>query len=321
MVDTNNVLASSAYQQALDATGLSSLLMGALPFMNMVGQYMTSMHAWRWLTPEQAHLKAHGNVALSTATWTEATRTLTQTSAFANYTFVEGHQLEVTGGTGATAKFYNITSKTDSNGIVLDTSLSTAGGDLATGDIGGTLHAPTIELPSDFGSIVGISATDTLVNGMELVTTGEIQRLRTNQIEVTSTWSYRGVVIHPGNPPRPVLDVYPDFENNTEDQFVMFYKRGWDRLTSLEQVLKVPDYMIPLYYVLVRAWALGFADEDIAPIDTRLDLIERGGVYRAAREMDWRTQPHFGRMTGGMVARTGVKYGPNALATEVGGPT
>lgn len=321
MVYTNEVLAQTYYEQALHATGLDELSMQPLAFLNMAGQYLTSMHAWRWLTVQQARLKARGNVSTTTGTWTESSATLNASNAWRFYTWLPGDLIEITGGTGTIQKYIEVTSRVDNSNIVLAESLSTAGADLAVGDIAGTIHTPTVELPADFGSFVAASASDTLVNGLELVTPAEIQRLRTNQIEVTSSWSYRGALIHTGNPPRPVLDVYPDFQDDIEDQFSCFYKRGWERLASLEDVVKIPDYIFPLFLEIVRAYALGLEDEDEMPLQMQLAKVEQGPAFKAAKAMDWRTQPHFGRMSGGMVERTGGRFGPSALSTEVAGPS
>lgn len=74
-------------------------------------------------------------VALAAAAWTEATKTLTQVGAFAGYAFTPGDKLSVESGTGAIPGVYLIASRTGDDAIVLSESLSTAGVDLATGDI------------------------------------------------------------------------------------------------------------------------------------------------------------------------------------------
>lgn len=74
-------------------------------------------------------------VALATATWTEATKTLTEAGAFADYVYAAGDTLVIESGTGATPGVYAIASRTDDDSIVLTESLSITGADLATGDI------------------------------------------------------------------------------------------------------------------------------------------------------------------------------------------
>lgn len=74
-------------------------------------------------------------VALATATWTEATKTLTQAGAFADYSYTAGDVIVIESGTGAAPGVYPIASRTSDDAIVLTESLSSAGADLATGDI------------------------------------------------------------------------------------------------------------------------------------------------------------------------------------------
>lgn len=64
--------------------------------------------------------------ALTGATFTNSTKTLTKTGAFAGYTFNSGDRIAITGGTGVTVGYYAIASKTDNDNIVL------------VADIGGT---------------------------------------------------------------------------------------------------------------------------------------------------------------------------------------
>lgn len=62
-----------------------------------------------------------GGLAVTGATWTAATRTLTKTGQFANV--AANDWVNVTGGTGATAGYYQIESKTSSNTVILKTSV------------------------------------------------------------------------------------------------------------------------------------------------------------------------------------------------------
>lgn len=78
-------------------------------------------------------------LSVSDATWTESTKTLTKASGFASYTHVDGARILITDGTGATTGEFVIASKTSDNAIVLESSLSSAGVNLTTGDIDGKL--------------------------------------------------------------------------------------------------------------------------------------------------------------------------------------
>ncbi len=323
MVDTNKVLAQVAYDQALHATGLPHLRLPATMFINMVGQFMTALHSWSWLTTTQRKLKGHGNISITDGNWTESTLLLVSAAInpFTGYEFVEGHQFECTGGAGTLNPHWVDVGRAGSAAqITLKTSISSAAGDLSAGDITGTLHASTIALPADFGSIIKVSARNTLVADVELVDPSVILDLRAHQYEADSAFTFRAAVIQPGTPPRPVLDVYPDFGTDAQSQFSIAYKRGWERISSLSDALRIPDYVVPLYLELCRAYALGHSDEDVGSVNERLADIENWPTFKAAKNMDWRVQPHFGRMVGGMVARMGRRSGPNAISSEIGGP-
>lgn len=80
-------------------------------------------------------------VALTTATWTESTFTLTQ--AGHGYTFATGDVIALTGGTGVTTGVYEVASSTSSTIVLVETSTlprignasDVAAGDLASADI------------------------------------------------------------------------------------------------------------------------------------------------------------------------------------------
>lgn len=73
---------------------------------------------------------------ITAATWTESTKTLTQTGAFTNLSLTNGTaMIMVTDGTGAIVGEYQIASRTSDDAVVLTASLATANGNLATGDI------------------------------------------------------------------------------------------------------------------------------------------------------------------------------------------
>lgn len=88
-------------------------------------------------------------LTVTAGTWTEATKTLSQTGKFADYTFAAGDQIWISGGTGATSEWYKVASRTDDDAIVLSTSIgSDADGetDVTSEGIG---HPTDLALPTD----------------------------------------------------------------------------------------------------------------------------------------------------------------------------
>ncbi len=79
----------------------------------------------------------NSGVGLATATWTEATFTLTQ--AGHSYTFATGHVINLTAGTGVTTGLYEIVSATSNDVVLKETSTLPGIGnasDVAAGDLG-----------------------------------------------------------------------------------------------------------------------------------------------------------------------------------------
>lgn len=93
---------------------------------------------------------ARVDLSLTTATYTAATRTLTQAGAFENYTFANGDVVVITGGTGATPGCYRIASRVSDDAITLaDEGEPLASVDLSAGDITDALTGARRMVPGD----------------------------------------------------------------------------------------------------------------------------------------------------------------------------
>lgn len=114
------------------------------------------------------------------ATWTESSKTLTQSGAFTNLLLTNGPaMLMVTGGTGAQTAIYPIASKTSANAIVLPTSLSNTNADLATGDITAVLFF------LDFRGILSGETIDSVASRRFYYTTDPFTGGKLNWIDAT----------------------------------------------------------------------------------------------------------------------------------------
>ena len=92
--------------------------------------------------PDFANLTTFGK-PVTAGTWVEATRVLTQAGAFAKMTPISAtneHFFVATGGTGVTPGIYSVTANT-ADSLTLSKSLSSAGVDLAAGNIAGYFFA------------------------------------------------------------------------------------------------------------------------------------------------------------------------------------
>lgn len=321
MVTTNNILAQKAIDQFLHSTALKKLGLDHLDVLNMVGDTFVNARKWKFLKGANGFLAGRGNISLTTATWTEASLTLTSTGSFANYSFIDEDQVKITGGTSVTEKYFTIASRTSDNAIVLTESLSTTGGDLAAADIAGVLHLPTMELPPNFGTLQSIAGSTSLVNSIGMVDSTEIALLRGQWDREDDTGFYRGAIILVGTPPRPVLDVHPDFSTNNEDVFRIYYTKNWTRVTQASSTLPIPRYCNAAFMQLCRHFALGWEDEDIRGLEERIEVWKNGELFKGAAAQDGGQQFVYGRMRGGSVRRSPYKVFPNSLSNEVAGPS
>lgn len=80
-------------------------------------------------------------VAVATADWTAATRTLTKTGGFTNYTFRAGDKIKITA--GGTVGDYDVESRVDDDNIVLKTSISASN---LSGTVAGRLFVWFVDL-------------------------------------------------------------------------------------------------------------------------------------------------------------------------------
>lgn len=102
---------------------------------------------------DQDRFQYFGKVVLTGATWTESTKTLTLTGGFTRYVLANSTRIYISGGTGATAGWYTIASRTSDNAVVLSTSIGAdADGqsDIAGYIVGGRT-ATRIERTNDMG--------------------------------------------------------------------------------------------------------------------------------------------------------------------------
>lgn len=99
------------------------------------------------------------------ATWTTATNTLTKTGAFASYSFKNGDHIYITAGTGWTAGWYEITSRTSDDAIVVSGGPGADNADTAANDsdskcrigneieIGVDMSAETVTTMADIAAV------------------------------------------------------------------------------------------------------------------------------------------------------------------------
>ena len=270
---------------------------------NQAGHYWASMHDWRCME-RLGRLSLRASIDLTAATWTESTLALTLTSAFADYVWVQGDEVEITDGTGATVGFYKIQSKSSSSAIILETSIGAAADGLT--DIDGTITLDSVALPDDFRQLISKPISVDSTRAMDMVTAQEVLELRAGGgggfdtgYMAAIVWQTSAAAL--GGAPVPVLEVWPEPGSDTANAFAIHYRADWVDLSDDSDTVPLPSMfgMDFLYLQIVRAVALGYEEFDMASMQARLAEIRGGPEFAAAVRSDAMVQSNFGTARGG----------------------
>lgn len=280
---------------------------------NMVNdamKHLASMRSWNWLRDGEVRLSVTGPLSLDDGTWTESSKTLTSTGAFTSYTFANGDTIEITDGTGVTTGTYSIASRTDADNIVLNQSISTAGTDLATGDIAGTIRFPYVNLPADFGELVAMHYPGSFARNMVPTTLEQILWYRSNPITSVSFTYYYAInsgrgPISPQTSPDPMtglsaprIELYPAPDASVSDAIAIAYRRELKELGNDNDIPLVPEWLDYPLELLCRSFAMTLEDDN--PNNSAQQMFER--LWPTLVRRDCMTQSRRGPMKGGLHA-------------------
>lgn len=276
---------------------------------NQAGRAFCTSHDWNFLMTPPTAVSFSDPIELTAATWTSATKTLTQTGAFTNYTFYSGDTIELTDGTGLTAGEYQIASRTSANAITLTNDCDATDGST---DIEGTLYIRNLALPSNFGSIDNVEpVSGGVVNNVIVVTPGHLSHMRARDLSVVGGTMYAAVVYpakasatasHVG----PVLQVYPP-PTAAGDGLHISYRRVWTELSSDTDLADIPLYCESALIEFIVAFANGYDNSGAAQnvsisvlnVGPLLEVVKRGPVYQDAIVNDGGVQGAWGPITNG----------------------
>jgi hypothetical protein len=274
-----------------------------LGVLNDCGTWFYGYIPWNF-TKRETYLSVPAQITFSAATWTASSLTITQTAAFAAYSLIEGDKVEITGGTGATTGFYEISSST-SGTLVLKSSL--AAGNLATGDLAGTLHVSgRCPMPSDLGDIEEGYPTLALgfAQSFELTALAKVHEWRALFTGGASR-AYIGAIVWgratAGGAPTPRLEIAPEIVEGRASAFVLVYRGKFAPVTSATIEFELPTYCEPAFKEALRHFARGTYEEDEGTLDQRLAALCEGPLMEMAMRQDAMFQPDYGRIEGGAV--------------------
>ncbi len=302
---------------------------------NECGEFMTSLHPWKWLERGSVQLALRGKVPGITATvFDQGSRTITTTTALTNYSFLGGDKLRVTQvgtlqGVNRLQEF-PMTSASGST-IVLDLpGLGTTVADNLANDTNltwtGEIAIGYSILPDDFMELIAYDATDSLINSLEMTSLQHLLELRTNQIELAS-WNFYGAIIsyqdtNDNNRIKQRIEIWPDPPSANTESFTIFYRMSWPRITNDNETILIPEWMEPCFIYCLRNYARGYEhDSDRQPsMSDRMSEVARSPIWRAAVERDGAVQPEYGPIRGGAVQSMPQGYN-RFLRSTVAGPS
>lgn len=269
---------------------------------NEAGRFMVNMHPWSWRLRSAYPLTARAPITITGGTWTNGTLTLTKTGAFANYTFRVNDLIAITGGTGATAGTYIVSSRTSDDAIVLSTTIG-SGADGQT-DIAATFDQVYMALPSDFAEMVDLIPSDSLTNSFTRTSVADIRRRRARNV-VNSGNIFSWALVHPAgaaetdNLAAQAIEIYPNPPSDDTDFARLTYRAAWTDLTADTDKPKIPDDLEyeSLLVQCVREFASYHDDERREAYDNILGSV----LFEQLKKRDGRFQSNIGMIEGGML--------------------
>jgi hypothetical protein len=313
--------------------GALSTQLDPIGIINEAGQYLVDMHDWIWLDrpPVSLDFRAEINILSTAGTvqWHDGTHLLTLTGAFTNYNWLDGDSIVISAGSGVPYGRFPVISKHSNNSIHIGWTYAPGGGTVNLTGFVGVLKTDSIALPSDIGNIIDIQPTQGLTNSFNLTDVGFINQLRTNEVAV-GNFRYWGAITRGKNFSHTNqasvgqgawrLEIYPTPTATEYNALTMYYRAGWRPVTDDIDTINIPQYCESLMRMIVRAFARGYEEDDVASMHARLMEIQQSPMFMNARRRDGDMQPTLGQMSGGAVAQY-EKQERQYLKSSVLGPS
>lgn len=165
-----------------------------------------------------------------------------------------------------------------------------------------TVDQNYVDLPSDFGEVIGLFIEDTLNGALLPSGLTEVYRGRADPLPdgpMTFYWAVEWVGSAGTAAPRPRIALHRAPTSSTANAMRLLYRATWTRVEADGDVLVIPTWIEGLYRALLEATAKGHIEEDVLTLSERLERIEKGPLLRHALGRDAQTQVMRGTMRGG----------------------
>lgn len=165
-----------------------------------------------------------------------------------------------------------------------------------------------VNLPAAVGQDPEIIHTEanSLTETFSWTTPEEMAALRGDAIVPVGfhTW---GVLTLPDSTQTYRIEIYPTPASNKTGAISIWYRKGWNEYTVGVNGADTPDmptFMETLLMEYVRAFALGYWDEQVRTNNSRLAEIASGPIFKMCKRSDSVSQPDYGPIINGAVQRT-----------------
>lgn len=269
---------------------------------NFAGQHLMSSRQWQWAEGRSIDLRPRAATVLDGATWTEATRTLTLTGAFVDYSWLSADTIDVTETANGVIGRYEVESRTSDDAIVLRTSIGAAAdGD---SDIVATLANDQVALAPDFDvrQIVAYAVSNGLIGTLDFISPQTMLDIRSSN-PATTTVGFWALVRHVrdavnGGQPLPRIELAPH-SSGSDQRLVLYYRSGWKAPATDDEVISIPDWLNLLFIEMFKAVLKGEEEPELGTIDERLAALRTGVLWFDAVARDAAMQTDYGRSVGG----------------------
>lgn len=169
-----------------------------------------------------------------------------------------------------------------------------------------------IDLPTDYGSLVGFQMDNTLNFSLTGTTPQQILDLRSTTVTV-SQQNFWYAIMQPAQrdrklpPGPPRMELWPTPSSDQANIMTIIHRAKWQKLYDDKDVADVPDYCESLLIQCVRGFALGWMERLMEPqggVEGILERIRKGLVWQTAVEEDGMRQSNFGQHIGGAIELT-----------------
>lgn len=158
-----------------------------------------------------------------------------------------------------------------------------------------------IELPDDFGSMIGEPVATTFAHYcLSMTTMQEVADARRLSYS-GSVGSYIGAIVWvdpTGAPtmPQARIEIAPTPQADNATAFTLAYRARWTDVTDANDVVMIPAFMEPLFVRLACVWIGGYEADGEMMLEDRIDRVMGGALWEAALNQDCATQQAIGRI-------------------------